>query len=61
VFEIKVGEDGEIVSYRTLERSVSIEAENICKKELEKLTFSKTGTNVPKESTGRITFVIRSN
>jgi outer membrane biosynthesis protein TonB len=61
VFEIKVGEDGEIISYRTLERSVSIEAENICKKELEKLTFSKTGTNVPKESTGRITFVIRSN
>jgi protein TonB len=61
VFEIKVDDSGEIISIRTVERSVSLEAENICRKEVEKLTFSKTGTNVPAISTGRITFVIRSN
>lgn len=60
VFEIKVDDSGEIISIRTIERSVSLEAENICRKEVEKLTFSKTGTNVPAISTGRITFVIRS-
>jgi protein TonB len=61
VFEIKVDSDGEIISIKTLERSVSLEAENICRKEIEKLTFSKTGTNVPSISTGKITFVVRSN
>jgi protein TonB len=61
VFEIKVDDSGEIVSIRTIERSVSLEAENACRKEIEKLTFSKTGTNVPAISTGKITFIIRSN
>jgi periplasmic protein TonB len=61
VFEIKVDDSGEIVSIKTIERSVSLEAENICRKEIEKLTFSKTGTNVPAISTGKITFLIRSN
>jgi periplasmic protein TonB len=61
VFEIKVDSDGEIISIKTLERSVSLEAENICRKEIEKLTFSKTGSNVPAISTGKITFVVRSN
>jgi protein TonB len=61
VFEIKVDGTGEIISIKTLERSVSLEAETICRKEIEKLTFSKTGTNVPALSTGKITFIIRSN
>jgi periplasmic protein TonB len=61
VFEIKVDDSGEIISIKTLERSVSLEAENACRREIEKLTFSKTGTNVPAISTGRITFIIRSN
>jgi outer membrane biosynthesis protein TonB len=61
VFEIKVDISGEIISIKTLERSVSLEAENICRREIEKLTFTKTGTNVPSVSTGRITFVVRSN
>lgn len=61
VFEIKVDDNGEIISIRTLERSVSLEAEKACRKEIEKLTFSKTGANVPAISTGKITFVIRSN
>ncbi len=60
VFEIKVDDSGEIISIRTIERSVSLEAEAICRKEIEKLTFSKTGTNVPSISTGRITFVMRT-
>jgi protein TonB len=61
VFEIKVDGSGEIISIKTLERSVSLEAENICRREIEKLTFTKTGTNVPSVSTGKITFLVRSN
>jgi outer membrane biosynthesis protein TonB len=61
VFEIKVNSVGEITGIKTIERSVSLEAENICRNEIQKLTFTKTGINVPKESTGRITFVVRSN
>jgi periplasmic protein TonB len=61
VFEIKVDDSGDIISIKTIERSVSLEAENICRKEIEKLTFSKTGANVPAISTGKITFIIRSN
>lgn len=61
VFEIKVDENGEIISIKTLERSVSLSAEKICRAEVEKLTFSRTGSNVPTVSTGRITFVVRSN
>lgn len=61
VFEIKVDGSGEIISIKTLERSISLEAENICRQEIEKLTFTKTGTNVPSLSTGKITFVVRSN
>lgn len=60
VFEIKVDENGDILSIKTLERSISAEAEQICRKSVEKLSFIKTGTNVPEVSTGKITFVIRS-
>ncbi len=61
VFEIKVDNEGEIISIKTLERSVSLETEKACRKEVEKLTFTKTGANVPAVSTGKITFVVRSN
>jgi protein TonB len=61
VFEIKVDQNGEIVSIVTKERSVSLEAEKICRKEIEQLTFTKTGANVPNISTGTITFVVRSH
>lgn len=60
VFEIKVDENGDIISIKTLERSVSQEAEQICRKEIQKLSFTQTGTNVPAISTGKITFVVRS-
>ena len=61
VFEIKVDSNGDIVSIKTLERSVSTEAEQICRRAVEKLTFSKTGSNVPEMSTGKITFLVRAN
>jgi periplasmic protein TonB len=61
VFQIKVDDSGEIVDIKTLERGVSVEAEKACRAEIQKLTFTKTGTNVPEFSTGKITFVIRSN
>ncbi|QOI98189.1 MAG: hypothetical protein HRU69_12150 [Flammeovirgaceae bacterium] len=62
VFEIKVNADGELEGYRVIERSVSPEAEKACREAIEKLTFTrKDGAIVPAISTGKITFVIRSN
>jgi protein TonB len=61
VFEIKVNADGEVISIRTLQRTLSLEMEKRCKAEIEKLTFSKTGNNVPAVSVGKITFVVRTN
>lgn len=61
VFEIKVNSEGEVISIKTLQRTLSIEMENRCKNEIQKLTFSKTGNNVPSVSTGKITFFVRSN
>lgn len=62
VFEIKIDDMGEIISVRTLERSVSPDIEKIYRAEVEKLTFSKTSDNtiVAPVSTGKITFVIKS-
>ena len=59
-FEIKVDDSGDIISIRTLERGVSLETEQACRQAIQRLTFSKTGDNVPAISTGTITFVIRS-
>ena len=60
VFEIKVDENGEIISIRRVSSSVSLAAEKACRAEIEKLTFTKTGTNVPEISVGKITFTIRA-
>lgn len=62
VFEIKIDDQGEILSVRTVERSVSPAVEKIYRAEVEKLTFSKTSDNsiVAPISTGKITFVIKS-
>lgn len=61
IFEIKVDENGEIINYRVLEKTLSIEAEKACKEAIEKLTFSKkSGAAVPDVSTGKITFVVRA-
>jgi protein TonB len=62
VFEIKVNAEGEILSVRTLERSVSPAVEKIYRSEVEKLTFSRKSSSgtAPPVSTGTITFVITS-
>ncbi len=61
IFEIKVDHNGEIISYKVLEKTLSIEAEKACKEAIEKLTFSKkSGAAVPDVSTGKITFVVRT-
>ncbi len=61
-FEIKVDENGEIIGYRVLERSLSIEAEKACRDAISKLTFSKKpGAVVPAVSVGKLTFVVRTH
>lgn len=62
VFEVKVNADGEVISVRTLERSVSPAVEKVYRAEVEKLTFSRKSSfgSPPPMSTGTITFVIKS-
>jgi outer membrane biosynthesis protein TonB len=63
VFEIKVDDNGDIISVKTLEKTVSPTVEQIYRKEVEKLSFSPTteNSNPPPLSSGKITFIIRSN
>ncbi len=62
VFEIKVDESGEVVGVRTLEKTVSPAVEQLYRREVEKLTFSRISDNtIPAPiSTGKITFIIQS-
>lgn len=61
VFEIRVNTDGELESYRVIERSVGPEAERACRETIEKLTFTrKDGALIPAISVGKITFILRS-
>lgn len=62
VFEIKIDDMGEIISIRTLERSVSPAVEKVYRAAVEELTFSKTSNNTAAAptSTGKITFFIKS-
>ena len=62
VFEIKIDDRGEIISVRTLEKTVNPEIERIYKQEVESLTFSPISSNTQPApvSTGKITFIIRS-
>ena len=63
VFEIKIDDKGEIISVRTLERSVSSTVALLYQKEVERLTFIKTssGGSTPETTTGKITFIIKAN
>lgn len=63
VFEIKVDDSGQVIGVRTLEKTVSPAVEQLYRREVEKLTFSPTSENtIPAPiSTGKITFIIRSN
>ncbi len=62
VFEIKIDDEGEILSVRTIEKSVSDPLVKIYRAEVAKLTFSPTSANSrpAPTSTGRITFIIKS-
>lgn len=61
VFRIKVDSNGELLRYDVIEKSVSPEVERACVQAIQRLTFSKKpGAVVPPETTGTITFVIRS-
>ena len=62
VFEITIDDQGDLISVRTLEKTVSPNIEKIYKAEVEKLTFSPTTKNTlpAPRSTGTITFIIRS-
>jgi outer membrane biosynthesis protein TonB len=62
IFEIKIDKDGEIISIRTIEKSVSDPLVKIYRSEVAKLTFSPTSANSrpAPTSTGKITFIIKS-
>ena len=61
VFEIKIDDEGYIISIRTLERTVNPQVEKIYRDEIEKLTFSKTDNRpAAPQSVGRITFIIKA-
>ena len=62
VFEIKIDSRGEIISVRTLERSVSNTVALLYEREVQGLTFSKTSSSIsaPSSTTGKITFIIKA-
>jgi periplasmic protein TonB len=60
VFEIVVNSDGELEKITVVENTLSAEAAQACRRTVEKLTFTRTGSNVPTLSKGKITFMVRS-
>ncbi|MGI2298264.1 hypothetical protein ACRRVB_00290 [Candidatus Cardinium hertigii] len=58
VFEIQVDQNGEIVSIRTIEKTVTPIVEKIYADALLDLTFSKTAETPSGISTGKVTFVL---
>lgn len=62
VFQVKIDDEGQIMSVTTVEKTVSPVVEALYKREVEKLTFSPTSENsVPAPtSTGTITFILRT-
>jgi outer membrane biosynthesis protein TonB len=60
VFDIVVNAEGELEKITIAENSLSPEGAKSCRIAVERLTFTRTGTNVPTLSRGRITFVVRS-
>lgn len=61
-FEIRVDNNGEVISVRVIETTVSAEVVKIYQDEVSKLTFSRTsGGKTAVQSKGTITFLIRSH
>jgi len=62
VFEIRVDGNGEVISVRAIETTLSAEVVKIYQDEVAKLSFSRTsGGRTAPQSKGTITFLIRSN
>ena len=62
IFQIQVDADGYITSITRIQSTVTPAVESIYRSEIEQLTFHKIGgANAPRNSSGRITFIIRSN
>ncbi|MES2731951.1 MAG: hypothetical protein V4714_09385 [Bacteroidota bacterium] len=61
-FRIKIDDQGNIISVVAVERTISAAAVEVCKREVEKLTFTPTSENPnpAPTSTGYITFIIKS-
>jgi TonB family protein len=62
VIQIKVDDQGDLISVRILEKTVSQSVAELYKRAVERLSFIPTNANGvrPTQSTGTITFVIRS-
>jgi outer membrane biosynthesis protein TonB len=62
VFQVKIDDQGNILSVSVIERTVSAASVDLCRREVEKLTFSPTSSNPnpAPTSTGTITFIIKS-
>jgi protein TonB len=62
VFKVKIDQDGNIISVVPIEKRASQATVEICKREVEKMTFSTTAENPnpAPTSTGTVTFIIRS-
>ena len=63
VFEIKVDDTGFITGIKTIESTVTPEVERVYYESIQRLSFSPTADNIdiPPTSTGKVTFIIRSN
>ncbi len=62
VFKITVDDEGIIVEIKTLEKTVTPAVEQVYRRAVEELTFSKKSDYKPASfSTGRITFIIKAN
>jgi outer membrane biosynthesis protein TonB len=59
-FQIKVDEEGNIISVTVLEKNISPALVKKYQKEVESLTFSKNGGSNGEGATGTITFLITS-
>ncbi|GAA5031033.1 hypothetical protein GCM10011506_21580 [Marivirga lumbricoides] len=61
VFQIRVDSNGEVISVRLLETTVSPEVVQVYQNEVSRLSFSRTSGGIaPSQSSGKITFLIRS-
>lgn len=62
VFEIQIDDQGEIIGVRTIEKTVSPAVERIYRREVERITFTRTSESILPASTykGQITFIIKA-